>query len=296
MFSRLPLRHARDTLQVHEKGCLKFLHTAYHQRCRVMMRIGKNTFEVSQGDTYHPGRRSSARGAGGFRAYRDQVLSRGQRYRTLDSTGWAGTALPRLGPCPQQRARWCSIGFRKFPHGLFSFTMACRRWPNTTVSGVACVKAAAAKGDHMANRHTDSFLVGIDNSDCSRRALEFARQRAKSMNARLILAYVIEWSPYSFNTPEENEQRHKRREEEITIAHASVLAPALASLEGSGVVAEGIVRHGNVAKVLNDLAVEHGAIQIVVGKIGASGLKSLIFGSVTSKLVQLASVPVTVVP
>jgi len=51
-----------------------------------------------------------------------------------------------------------------------------------------------------------------------------------------------------------------------------------------------------VANVLSDLAAEHGAIQIVVGKIGASGLKSLIFGSVTSKLVQLASVPVTVVP
>ena len=148
----------------------------------------------------------------------------------------------------------------------------------------------------MANRDTDSFLVGIDNSDCSRRALEFARQRAKAMNARLILTYVIEWSPYSFNTAKENEQRHKRREEEITIANTSVLAPALASLEGSGVAAEGIVRHGNVAKVLNDLAAEYGAIQIVVGKVGASGLKSLIFGSVTSKLVQLASVPVTVVP
>ena len=106
----------------------------------------------------------------------------------------------------------------------------------------------------MENRDTDSFLVGIDNSDCSRRALEFARQRAKAMNARLILAYVIECSPYSFNTPEENEQRHKRREEEITIANASVLAPAWASLEGSGVAAEGIVRHGYVGKVLNDLA------------------------------------------
>lgn len=142
----------------------------------------------------------------------------------------------------------------------------------------------------------DCFVVGIDDSDCSRRALEFARQRAVTMSARLILVYVIEWSPYSFNTPEENEQRHKRREEEIVLAHSSVLDPALASLRDRGIEAEGIVRHGNVADVLNDLAADNNAVQIVVGRVGASGLKSMIFGSVTSKLVQMASVPVTVVP
>jgi len=143
---------------------------------------------------------------------------------------------------------------------------------------------------------TDCFLVGVDDSDCSRRALEFARQRATTMNARLVVVYVIEWSPYSFNTPEENEERHKRREEEISLAHKSVLDPALVALKGAGIEAEGIVRHGNVADVLNGLAVECNAVQIVVGKVGASGLKSLIFGSVTSKLVQVATVPVTVVP
>lgn len=142
----------------------------------------------------------------------------------------------------------------------------------------------------------DSFLVGIDDSDCSRRALDFARKRAHAMNARLVLVYVIEWSPYSFNTPEENEERHKRREEEIDLANSSVLQPALASLQGSGVEAEGIVRHGNVADVMNGLAAECKAIQLVIGRVGSSGLKSLIFGSVTSKLVQMSSVPVTVVP
>ena len=142
----------------------------------------------------------------------------------------------------------------------------------------------------------DCFLVGIDDSDCSRRALEFARNRAQAMNARLVVVYVIEWSPFSFNTPEENEQRHRRREEEIALASKSVLEPALQALRDAGVEAEGIVRHGNVADVLNGLAAERGAIQMVVGRVGESGLKSMIFGSVTSKLVQVANVPVTVVP
>ena len=142
----------------------------------------------------------------------------------------------------------------------------------------------------------ECFLVGVDDSECSRRALDFASKRAQAMGARLVVAYVIEWSPYSFNTPEENEQRHKRRLEEISLATTGVLDPALAALRAEGVEAEGIVRHGNVADVLNQLANESNAIQIVVGRIGSSGLASLIFGSVASKLVQIATVPVTVVP
>ena len=116
------------------------------------------------------------------------------------------------------------------------------------------------------------------------------------MGARLVVTYVIEWSPYTFNTPEENEQRHKRREEEIETATKTMLTPTLEKLKAASVNAEGLVRHGNVADVLNALASEFEADQIVVGRVGESGLKSLIFGSVTSKLVQTAKVPVTVVP
>lgn len=143
---------------------------------------------------------------------------------------------------------------------------------------------------------SECFLVGVDNSDCSRRALDFACRRAKTAGARLVVTYVIEWSPYTFNTPEENEQRHKRREEEITRANTSVLTPALEHIRNAGLEAEGIVRHGNVADVLSGLADEQSADQIIVGRIGESGLKSILFGSVTSKLIQLSKVPVTVVP
>lgn len=143
---------------------------------------------------------------------------------------------------------------------------------------------------------SECFIVGLDSSDCSRRALKFACSRAKTAGAKLVLIYVIEWSPYTFNTPEENEQRHKRREEEITRADTSVLSPALEQIRTAGIEAEGIVRHGNVADVLSKLASEHSADQIIVGRIGESGLKSILFGSVTSKLIQLSQAPVTVVP
>lgn len=142
----------------------------------------------------------------------------------------------------------------------------------------------------------ECYMVGIDNSECSSRALGFAAERAKSASAKLVVVYVIEWSPYSFNTPEENAMRHKRREEEIEAATKSVLTPALKKLKASGLTVEGIVRHGNVAGVLSGLAGECGANQMFVGRIGGSGLTTMLFGSVTSKLVQMSTVPVTIVP
>ena len=143
---------------------------------------------------------------------------------------------------------------------------------------------------------TDTILVGIDGSESSRRAIECAVSRAKSSHAGLVLAYVIEWSPYTFNTPEENEERHKRRMEEIQTVHERVLDPVLKSLETEAINTTGIVRHGNVAEVLLRIGKEQGANQIVVGRIGHTTISSIIFGSVAAKLIQLADVPVTVVP
>ena len=143
---------------------------------------------------------------------------------------------------------------------------------------------------------TDIILIGIDGSKTGEHAVDFAVSQAKSGNKRLILGYVVEWSPYTFNTPEENEQRHLRRKEEIKNAEERVLNPILKSLEGKGVKALGVVRHGQVADVLLQLAKEQDAGQIVVGRIGHSGIKSLLFGSVATKLIQLAHIPVTIVP
>ena len=142
----------------------------------------------------------------------------------------------------------------------------------------------------------DALLVGIDGSEGGERAVAFATQRAKDSQARLIVAYVIEWSPYTFNTPQENEERHKRREEEISRAEGEVLKPLLASLGAQGIETHGIVRHGNPAEVLSNLASEEKASQIIIGRRGLSKLQALLFGSTAGSLVQISPVPVTVIP
>jgi nucleotide-binding universal stress UspA family protein len=111
----------------------------------------------------------------------------------------------------------------------------------------------------------------------------------------LLVVYIIEWSPFTFQTAEENAQRHKRREEEIELATTRIVAPAVASLEAAGFKASGVVRHGDVAETLNKITVENGGSQIIVGRMSANGISKRLFGSSTQNLVMHADVPVTVV-
>ncbi len=143
---------------------------------------------------------------------------------------------------------------------------------------------------------SNKLLVALDGSDCGKRALSAAVAQAKLTNASLLLAYVIDWSPYSFHTPQELEERHKRRESEIERANDSVLGPEISALEAEGLTVETVVHHGKIAETLVRLAKENGATQIYAGRSGESRVHTAIFGSVTAALVQTAEVPVTVVP
>lgn len=140
------------------------------------------------------------------------------------------------------------------------------------------------------------LLVGIDCSECGGRAIEYAAKQAQRSNALLYVAHIIEWSPFTFSTVEDNAERHKMREEEIQHAHADVIDPVVERLTSEGLEVKGLVRHGHVAETLNALANEHDVTNIIVGRQGTSMLKAHVFGSVGSRLVQVADCPLTVVP
>ena len=143
---------------------------------------------------------------------------------------------------------------------------------------------------------TQCMLLAVDGSQGGDRALEYSIAQVKDRGIELIVAYVIEWSPYSFNTPEENAERHKRREGEISRAKKTIIDPAMEKLNGHNIKAESIVRHGAPVETLNELAKKHNVNQIVIGRRGQSGIKSLLFGSVAGSLIQTSEVPITVVP
>ena len=140
------------------------------------------------------------------------------------------------------------------------------------------------------------LVIGLDGEGSGNRALAYGKRMAKLIgDCELIVVYVVEWSPFSFQTAEENAQRHKRREEEIAVAESRIISPALALLGDDGLTVRGIVRHGDVADTLNAISVEENADQIIVSRTSEGGFAKRMFGSSTANLVMSASVPVTVV-
>jgi nucleotide-binding universal stress UspA family protein len=141
---------------------------------------------------------------------------------------------------------------------------------------------------------TDTILIGIDGSKAANMR-NFAVSQAKS-------AIQVWFSPMWLNghlihlTPPKKtnnvicvaKKRSKRQER--------VLNPILKSLESEGIKTLGVVRHGQVADVLLQLAKKHGAGQIVVGRIGHSGSNPCFLEVLPRSLIQLAHIPVTIVP
>jgi nucleotide-binding universal stress UspA family protein len=140
-----------------------------------------------------------------------------------------------------------------------------------------------------------TWLVGYDGSESSKRAVDYAAQAAKIDGHRIVLAHVLEWSPYSFLTPQELAERHKRRKEELERAR-KIVQPAVEQLKKDGIDASCEVRYGHAGDMLCEIATDAGASQIVVGRTGGSALANRLLGSLAVTLVQAAPVPVTIVP
>ena len=139
-----------------------------------------------------------------------------------------------------------------------------------------------------------SILVGVDRSDASTRAVEYAAEEARDSNSALKLVHVINWSRYSLTTNEQNATRHVERKREIDMAQREVIDPMLKGLEGLEVTSD--IRFGKPSEMLADIARDEGHDVVFVARTGDSGLREAIFGSTASRLVQHATVPVVVVP
>ena len=143
---------------------------------------------------------------------------------------------------------------------------------------------------------SDTYVVAVDGSPGSDRALQTAINLGKTQDVKIILAHVIEWSAFSFHTPEELAERHKRREEELERANEAVLGPSEKATKAAGLKCETIVLHGHPAETLVKIADDNNAGIIFIGRKGQSKMGSLLFGSVAGSLVQISPVAVTVVP
>lgn len=143
---------------------------------------------------------------------------------------------------------------------------------------------------------SNKYVVACDESPASDRALQFAIDQARNSGASILIVHVLEWSPYSFLTPEEIEERHKRRSEELARAQSALVDRLVASVSSAGVEVDSTIRYGHVAKTISEIAEQEGASQLFIGRTGDGGISARVFGSVASTMAQTAPVPCTIVP
>ncbi len=133
------------------------------------------------------------------------------------------------------------------------------------------------------------IIVGYDGSETADIALDKAVEIAKSTGGQVVIAFG--YAPTGAGGGEVRSHREAVKEmgEQFTAK-----GKARAESEGVSATVEMMPMHG--AAALAELAAERDAMMIVVGTRGESALKGVILGSTPQKLLQVAKVPVLVVP
>lgn len=142
------------------------------------------------------------------------------------------------------------------------------------------------------------LLVATDGSQSASRAVEFAAQLAKTFDAELYLVNVI----HDLGLPD-RAMREFTRAENVSLGEAlAAQAEEILSKGKSRALDIGAprvraeARIGDAAEVILDIAEREGTDLIVVGRRGWGRLGGLLLGSVSQKLVSLATCRVVVVP
>jgi nucleotide-binding universal stress UspA family protein len=135
--------------------------------------------------------------------------------------------------------------------------------------------------------------VPIDFSDCSLKALRYAVPFADRHQASLTLLYVVPPTYYPYG--EFGTIDHAAIESQMRTTGKNALIKLQSTAVPAGIHSEVKVESGPPSKVIVDHAAKMAADLIVIATHGFSGIKHVLIGSVTERVVQHAPCPVLVV-
>ena len=143
---------------------------------------------------------------------------------------------------------------------------------------------------------TLNYIVGIDGSEWSERAVERAVNLAKSTNAQVRLVYVLDYSSLSPFTVEAIVPPTPNQEQTELEVKKQTLEPLLNRFADSGVEVIAECVWGEPVATIHEQIKEHSTNMLFLGRRGRSRIANLILGSVANKLAHYTGVPVVLVP
>ncbi len=135
------------------------------------------------------------------------------------------------------------------------------------------------------------ILVCIDGSEISERIISKAVEKAKKDDSKIIVLYVVEdFCPIGLTEVDCNTIR------ELLFKEAkAVIDSAVNSFKSQGIEATSLIKEGRPADVIIELAKQEKVDEIFIGSHGKHGAKKFLQGSVSSRVVESAPCPVTVI-
>jgi nucleotide-binding universal stress UspA family protein len=135
------------------------------------------------------------------------------------------------------------------------------------------------------------IVVGVDGSEGSRLAAEWAADEAERWNARVVLVQAWEFTPLVVATEAPIDLAELRKQADETLAQLvrDVFQDRVADVQAR------VVEELPATAVL-DAVNEIDADLVVVGSHGKGGIKGMLLGSVSQKVVHHSPCPVVVVP
>ena len=137
----------------------------------------------------------------------------------------------------------------------------------------------------------EKLLLAYDGSEPSKKALEFTKELAKKLNAKVTVLYVIDIEKVTELLGDMAVDSLEMMMEKAR----KVVSEAVEELKKAGIEAEPLIEKGGPPEKIAEVAEKGGYGMIIMGSHGYRGLKRLFLGSVSEKVLRIAKVPVTIV-
>jgi nucleotide-binding universal stress UspA family protein len=137
------------------------------------------------------------------------------------------------------------------------------------------------------NLATDNILIAIDGSTESKRAVDLAFRFHRSYGSQLTILAVADVPPHIYGISAEVA-------DEIIVKARKELEQVKIKSQEEDIIAELLLHEGDPSHVITDIARKRNSNLILMGSHGRSGLKRLLMGRVTERVIGRAPCPVLV--
>jgi nucleotide-binding universal stress UspA family protein len=141
---------------------------------------------------------------------------------------------------------------------------------------------------------SSKILIPVDGSSASLHAINFGIEMA-TQNSKISLVLLNVQNIPAIALADASAMPIDWPDAAVSQASDQALKGAIERCEGASVDFKTLVKTGKTAETIAQVADEEGVKHIVMGTRGLGGVQGLLLGSVTTKVIHLAQVPITLI-